>query len=119
MSQRKKHRKTEVQNDKQKGEGKQERNKETKAERPKNGDKGAHFSVSRYSVDELANALHEEDLPPIDDNSDSPLYLHIDCAHMGVGGDNSWSPVTLDEYFIPPEEEWEYSITIRPMKVSV
>ena len=58
-------------------------------------------------------------LPPIDDNSDSPLYLHIDCAHMGVGGDNSWSPVTLDEYFIPPEEEWEYSITIRPMKVSV
>ena len=93
--------------------------KETKAERPKNGDKGAHFSVSRYSVDELANALHEEDLPPIDNNSDSPLYLHIDCAHMGVGGDNSWSPVTLDEYFIPPEEEWEYSITIRPMKVSV
>ena len=85
--------------------------------RPKNGKSGAHFSISRYSVQELTDALHEEDLPAIQKEDDRVLYLHIDCAHMGVGGDNSWSPATLPEYFVPPQEEWEYSITLRQIAV--
>ena len=83
----------------------------------KKRDAGAHFSISRYSIQELTAALHEEGLPAIQKEDDRVLYLHIDCAHMGVGGDNSWSPATLPEYFVPPQEEWEYSITLRQIAV--
>ena len=72
--------------------------------RPKNGKSGAHFSISRYSVQELTDALHEEDLPAIQKEDDRVLYLHIDCAHMGVVGDNSWSPATSRNILFLPKK---------------
>jgi hypothetical protein len=31
-------------------------------------------------------------------------YLHVNPAHMGVGGDDSWSPTVHDDYLLPPKK---------------
>ncbi|GMH38332.1 hypothetical protein BSKO_06216 [Bryopsis sp. KO-2023] len=55
------------------------------------------MNVSRYSMEELAAARHEYEL-----KSDGNVHVHLDCAHMGVGGDDSWSPAVRKEYLVPP-----------------
>jgi hypothetical protein len=48
--------------------------------------KGLHFTVSQYSVGQLLTARHEHEL------EGGPCRLHIDGFHMGLGGDDSWTP---------------------------
>jgi beta-galactosidase/beta-glucuronidase len=57
-----------------------------------------HFDVQQFPIDALEAAKHTTDLQPHPDS----LFLHIDAAHMGVGGDDSWSPATHPEYLIGP-----------------
>ena len=52
-----------------------------------------HFSVSRYGQEQLANATHTHELV-----QDDGLYVYIDGFHMGVGGDDSWTPSVKDRY---------------------
>ena len=47
---------------------------------------GLHFSASYYSTAELLKARHEHEL------EGGACRLHVDGAHMGVGGDDSWTP---------------------------
>jgi beta-galactosidase len=47
---------------------------------------GLHFSASHYSMEDLFQAKHDHELTP------GPCYLHLDGMHMGVGGDDSWTP---------------------------
>jgi beta-galactosidase len=54
-----------------------------------------HFGVSRYAQSVLANATHTNEL-----FADHCIYLRIDSQHMGVGGDDSWSPSVHSEYLI-------------------
>ncbi len=56
-----------------------------------------HFSVSRYSQENLTTARHTHELV-----ADECLYLRIDGFHMGVGGDDSWSPSVHPEYLLQP-----------------
>ena len=51
------------------------------------------LGVSRYSVNQLMGAQHEHELIPEDG-----LFIHIDGFHMGVGGDDSWTPSTKPKY---------------------
>ncbi|MEJ6704086.1 MAG: beta-galactosidase [Pseudomonadales bacterium] len=46
-----------------------------------------HFSVSPYGQTALARARHTHELIP-----DEALHVCVDGYHMGVGGDDSWTP---------------------------
>lgn len=56
-----------------------------------------HFSVSRYSQQQLALARHQTDL-----RAEGGLHLCLDGFHMGVGGDDSWSQSVRPEYWLRP-----------------
>jgi hypothetical protein len=43
--------------------------------------------VHRYSLAALSAARHEHELVP-----GRRVHVHLDAAHMGLGGDDSWSP---------------------------
>lgn len=64
-----------------------------------------HFGVSRYSRQQLAAAHHTHELTP-----DSALYLRLDAEHMGVGGDDSWSP-SVHEPFILRQKNYRYKLS--------
>ncbi|CNJ57210.1 beta-galactosidase [Yersinia aldovae] len=46
-----------------------------------------HFGIGRYSTQQLMNTSHQHQLKP-----EQGTWLNIDGFHMGVGGDDSWSP---------------------------
>ncbi|MDH2999488.1 beta-D-galactosidase [Chelonobacter oris] len=52
-----------------------------------------HFAVSRFSQQNLAAARHTCDLV-----ADPCVYLRLDGFHMGVGGDDSWTPSVHTAY---------------------
>jgi beta-galactosidase len=64
------------------------------------------FAVSVYSQDNLTVAKHTNELV-----ADDVIYLHIDHQHMGVGGDDSWSPSTHKEYLLE-DKQYRYSVTL-------
>lgn len=64
-----------------------------------------HFSLSPYGTDQLAQATHWHLMRP-----EPGLWLHLDARHMGVGGDDSWSPSVHKEYLL---SEREYCYTLR------
>ena len=64
------------------------------------------LGVSRYSVKQLMSAQHEHELIPEDG-----LFVHIDGFHMGVGGDDSWTPSTKPEYQLTSSTyRWGFSL---------
>ena len=63
-----------------------------------------HFSVSPYGFEQLKTATHDHQLVRA-----SHLHLCIDGFHMGVGGDDSWTPSTKPRYLLDaPEYAWEF-----------
>lgn len=44
-------------------------------------------SVRRFSLESLAAAKHDFEM-----QQDTRVHVHLDHRHMGVGGDDSWSP---------------------------
>jgi hypothetical protein len=48
-------------------------------------------NVSRFPLAAFSGAGHDEELVP-----DGSLHVHLDAAHMGVGGDDSWSPAVWE-----------------------
>ena len=56
------------------------------------------FSSSFFSLEELDKCRHNFEL-----TEDKAVHVHIDAAHMGVGGDDSWSPTVHEEYLVPPK----------------
>ena len=54
-----------------------------------------HFGVSRFNQAALAAAKHTNELMP-----ENCLYVRLDSEHMGVGGDDSWSPSVHSEYLL-------------------
>lgn len=65
------------------------------------------FSVLPYNYMELENALHIEDLPPINYTN-----VNIIGKQMGIGGDDSWGAPVLEEFIIDSSKDIEYSFTI-------
>jgi beta-galactosidase len=55
------------------------------------------MNVSRFSLESLAAAKHDFEM-----QQDARVHVHLDHRHMGVGGDDSWSPSVLEEYTVPP-----------------
>ena len=61
------------------------------------------FAASEYSQSQLAAAKHTNELLV-----DDVIHVHIDHQHMGVGGDDSWSPSTHKEYLLETKQ-YSYS----------
>ncbi|XP_077218158.1 glycoside hydrolase family 2 protein [Tasmannia lanceolata] len=70
------------------------------------------MNASYYSTAELDRATHNEDLVKGDD-----IEVHLDHKHMGVGGDDSWSPCVHDQYLIPPVP-YSFSMRLCPLNGS-
>jgi len=51
------------------------------------------FSALPYTPHELENALHADELPPI-----QYTIVRASLMQMGVGGDDSWGALTHEEY---------------------
>ena len=65
-----------------------------------------HFSVSRYGLEQLMASSHAHHL-----RDEGQLHLHIDGYHMGVGGDDSWTPSTKPQYLLDRTfYRWEFSL---------
>lgn len=54
-----------------------------------------HFNIGRYSPQQLEETTHRHLLKP-----EAGSWLNIDGFHMGVGGDDSWSPSVAPEYLL-------------------
>ncbi|MBV8042864.1 beta-galactosidase [Pluralibacter sp.] len=54
-----------------------------------------HFSLSRYSQQQLHETTHHHLL-----REEPGCWLNLDAFHMGVGGDDSWSPSVSDEFLL-------------------
>ncbi|MFQ3175052.1 MAG: beta-galactosidase [Psychromonas sp.] len=65
-----------------------------------------HLAVSRYSQMNIAQAKHANDLI-----NDHQLYVHLDAFHMGVGGDDSWSP-SVHQEFLLNKEHYHYQMML-------
>ncbi|XP_028770029.1 uncharacterized protein LOC114727499 [Neltuma alba] len=63
------------------------------------------MSASYYSTSELDRATHNEELVEGDN-----IEVHLDHKHMGLGGDDSWSPCVHEQYFVPAIP---YSFSVR------
>jgi len=42
------------------------------------------------------------------------LQVHLDHKHMGLGGDDSWSPCVHNQYLIPPVS-YLFSVRLCPV----
>ncbi|QDZ19643.1 beta-galactosidase [Chloropicon primus] len=56
------------------------------------------INASHYSQDALEEAKHWSEVSP-----SGSTHLFLDHRHMGVGGDDSWSPTVHKEYLVPPK----------------
>lgn len=66
------------------------------------------FSVSRFGQQQLQKAKHTCDLTEQDQ-----LFVYIDGFHMGVGGDDSWTPSVHDEFKLQ-REHYHYQLRFFP-----
>lgn len=65
-----------------------------------------HFSVSRFSQQQLAAARHQTDLV-----AQGGVHLCLDGFHMGVGGDDSWSQSVRPEFWLKPGQyHWHWAL---------
>ncbi|CAK9145446.1 unnamed protein product [Ilex paraguariensis] len=67
------------------------------------------MNASYYSTAELDRATHHEELIKGDN-----VEVHLDHKHMGVGGDDSWSPCVHDKYLVPAVP-YLFSIRLCPI----
>ncbi|KAG0622115.1 hypothetical protein M758_3G073200 [Ceratodon purpureus] len=67
------------------------------------------MSASFYTSQELDRATHEEQLQP-----GEKIEVHLDHKHMGIGGDDSWTPCVHPQYLVPPQS-YQFSIRFCPL----
>ena len=66
-----------------------------------------HFSVSPFGQARLRRALHTSDLVPHES-----LHVYVDGFHMGVGGDDSWTPSVKPRYRLE-NKYYQWSVTLK------
>ncbi len=70
------------------------------------------FGFNVYPWPQIAQdkAKHWEELPDWDSGK---LYIHIDAAMMGVGGDNSWGARPQSRHQLKPGDTYELELKLR------
>jgi beta-galactosidase len=76
---------------------------------------GFNFSALLHSQKELYETKHTHQLQVREDGQ-SPIFVHIDTALMGLGGDVSWRPCVHPEYELSPKSRYEFSLLIIPLE---
>ncbi|XP_051122924.1 uncharacterized protein LOC127245866 [Andrographis paniculata] len=71
------------------------------------------MNASHYGTVELERATHHQELVMGQD-----IEVHLDHKHMGIGGDDSWSPCVHDNYLIPPTPYF-FSVRFSPAPAGV
>ncbi len=66
-----------------------------------------HFMISEYSSTNIEHAMHTNELI-----KDDALHVSIDHQHMGVGGDDSWSPSVHPEFLLT-DKHFNYTLTFE------
>ena len=66
------------------------------------------LSVLPYTPQELENAAHPYELPPVH-------YTNVRCTlmQMGVGGDDSWGAKTLPQYCLPADRKLHFEVFLE------
>ena len=65
------------------------------------------FSALPYSPEELENAKHSNELPPV-------LYTYVRIGRqMGIGGDDTWGALTHPEYMLDNTKPMEVSFSFK------
>lgn len=64
-----------------------------------------HFNLSRYSQQQLRETSHRHLL-----SAEPGSWLNLDGFHMGVGGDDSWSPSVSPEYLLE-KQQYHYQVS--------
>ncbi|KAH9697963.1 Lactase [Citrus sinensis] len=67
------------------------------------------LNASYYTTTELDRATHNEQLVKED-----KIEVHLDHKHMGLGGDDSWTPCVHDKYLVPAVA-YSFSIRLSPV----
>ncbi|KAF8642100.1 hypothetical protein HU200_067357 [Digitaria exilis] len=67
------------------------------------------MSASYYGTAELDRATHVHKLVKGDD-----IEVHLDHKHMGLGGDDSWSPCVHEQYLLPPTR-YAFAMRLCPL----
>merc|ERR1711865_445605 len=71
------------------------------------------FSASLWNQKELHKAKHSIDLEERS-NGKNNIYVNIDHALMGVGGDVGWSPCVYEQFRVQANKCYDFSILIIP-----
>lgn len=66
-----------------------------------------HFSAQPYSTAQLMETDHWHRMQPQDG-----VWITLDYQHMGVGGDDSWTPSVHPQWLLR-ETHWQYQLTIH------
>ncbi|WP_034946945.1 beta-galactosidase [Erwinia oleae] len=67
-----------------------------------------HFSLSRYGLEQLRDTSHRHLL-----EEEEGCWLSLDGYHMGVGGDDSWSPSVSPEFLLDGSRYvWSVTLTM-------
>lgn len=69
-----------------------------------------HFDTLHYTISDLADAGHPYELTRLPET-----LLHIDTAHMGVGGDDGWTAPVHEEFLVQPGQ-YCYSVRLVLLK---
>ncbi|MGY6029572.1 beta-galactosidase [Phytobacter sp. AG2a] len=66
-----------------------------------------HFSVQPYSTAQLMETDHWHRMQP-----ENGVWITLDGLHMGIGGDDSWTPSVLQQWLLL-ETQWQYQLTLH------
>ncbi|MCX9044458.1 MULTISPECIES: beta-galactosidase [Enterobacteriaceae] len=66
-----------------------------------------HFSVQPYSTEQLMKTDHWHWMQP-----EKGVWIALDHQHMGIGGDDSWTPSVLRQWLLL-DTQWHYQLTIH------
>ncbi|QYM91594.1 beta-galactosidase [Dickeya zeae] len=68
-----------------------------------------HFGIGRYSQQQLMSCTHHHLLQP-----EAGTWLNLDGFHMGVGGDDSWSPSVAPDFLLTaPRYRYQLQLRLR------
>ncbi|HHG8774111.1 TPA: beta-galactosidase [Raoultella planticola] len=66
-----------------------------------------HFSVQPYGTAQLMETDHWHRMTP-----ENGIWITLDSQHMGVGGDDSWTPSVLPQWLLL-DTQWQYQISLQ------
>ncbi len=72
------------------------------------GEPTFEFSALHHSIEDLERAKHPYELPTRDE-----IFLHINYAQMGVGGDNSWGAKTHPDFTLYANRIYTYTFRFK------